>query len=338
MPFSKQFYAKARLFHELHKQPEPLILLNAWDALSAKLFEQAGSKAIATTSAGIAAIFGYGDGQQLPKSLLLAMIERIVHSVNVPVTVDLEAGYGENNQEICETVSAILKIGAVGINIEDADPKQPGSLFSIVEQTEKIKAIRAVAKKLNAPLFINARTDIFWFKLFTPEKRLSETLIRLKAYQEAGADGIFVPGLTDAHSISEIVKDIQLPLNLLAGTWLKETAVLKSLGVTRLTIGSAAIRDVTNHLQKLAIQFVNEKDCQCFNPTVSYSNFNNLFSSSVVTTKDIPKPHVERAETKDYRENKLSDSFFSSSLTKEPKATITPEREQTTGIAIKSRL
>jgi 2-methylisocitrate lyase-like PEP mutase family enzyme len=98
MPFSNQFYAKAHFFHELHKQPEPLILLNAWDALSAKLFEQAGSKAIATTSAGIAAIFGYGDGQQLPKSLLLAMIERIVHSVNVPVTVDLEAGYGENNQ------------------------------------------------------------------------------------------------------------------------------------------------------------------------------------------------------------------------------------------------
>lgn len=270
---------KAVLFHKLHTQSEdePLIIPNAWDALSAKIYENTGAQAIATTSSGIAAIFGYADGELLPKDLLFTMVKSIVNSVSVPVSVDLEAGYGQSPEEVYETVSTMLKIGAVGINIEDANPRQPGELFSITEQTTKIKAIKELAQKQNIPLFINARTDIFWLNLFTQETRLNEAIVRLKAYQEAGADGVFVPGLTDPESISEITKSIHVPLNLLAGEWVKDTKTLKSLGVSRLTIGSSAIRDVTGHLEQRARQVINEKTF--FTPQISYDKFNSLFSS-----------------------------------------------------------
>ncbi len=128
---------KATYLHALHAQESIFLIPNAWDALSAKLFEQAGTKAIATTSAGMAAVFGYSDGEQLPQDLLLAMVERIVASINIPVSVDIEAGYGQTPEEICEFVDRLLKAGIVGINLEDADPKNPGVLFSIESQVAK---------------------------------------------------------------------------------------------------------------------------------------------------------------------------------------------------------
>ncbi len=275
--FSSQLQEKAQSFHLLHKKGDPLILPNAWDALSAKIFEQEGATAIATTSAGMAAALGYPDGQQLPRDSLFFMVDRIVNSVNVPVTVDLEAGFGDTPDEICETVLSILKIGAVGINIEDADPKNPGHLFSIAEQTEKIKAIKALTHKIGIPLFINARTDVFWLNLFSPEDRLPETLSRLQAYQEAGADGVFVPSLTDSDLVSEVVRTIQLPLNLLAGSWIKDLAVLKPLGVSRLTMGSAATRDCAGRLRETARQYLGQGK-YTLNPTISYPEFTELFN------------------------------------------------------------
>jgi len=274
--FHLQLQEKARLFSSLHQGGDLLILPNAWDALSATIFEREGAKAIATTSAGMAAIFGYADGQQFPKDLLFIMVDRIVKSVTVPVTVDLEAGFGDTVDEICETVLGILKIGAVGINIEDANPKRPGFLFSIDEQTEKIRAIKDLARKLNIPLFINARTDVFWLNLGAREERLPETLARLQAYQEAGADGVFVPGLTDPDSIAEVVKTIKVPLNLLAGTWVKDLATLKLLGVSRVTMGSAATRECAGHLKTIAGQYLGGD--YTINPAIPYSEFNVLFN------------------------------------------------------------
>lgn len=272
-----QLQERARLFHSLHQGGDLLILPNAWDALSATIFEREGAKAIATTSAGMAAIFGYADGQQFPKNLLFIMVDRIVKSVSVPVTVDLEAGFGDTVEEICETVLGILKIGAVGINIEDADPKRPGLLFSIAEQTEKIRAIKALTRKLNVPLFVNARTDVFWLNLGVQEERLPETLARLQAYQEAGADGVFVPGLTDSDSIAEVVKTIKVPLNLLAGTWVKDlVTTLKPLGVARVTMGSAATRECAGHLKAITGQYLGGD--YAINPAIPYSEFNALFT------------------------------------------------------------
>jgi 2-methylisocitrate lyase-like PEP mutase family enzyme len=203
------------------------------------------------------------------------MVERIVKSVNVPVSVDLEAGYGTTPQEICETVSAILKIGAVGINIEDANPTQPGELFPVMEQVQKIRAIKEFAQKENFPLFINARTDTFWLQLFSEEERLNQTIVRLKAYQDAGADGVFIPGLTDPQFISEIAKSINLPLNVLGGEWVKDTRELKLLGVSRFTIGSSATRDIAGHLKQRAMHLIKGKTF--FTPSISYKEFCNLF-------------------------------------------------------------
>lgn len=273
--FSTQLQEKARLFHSLHHGEDLLILPNAWDALSAKIFERQGAKAIATTSAGMAAIFGYADGQQFPKDLLVIMVDRIVKSVTVPVTVDLEAGFGDTVEEVYETVRGILKIGAVGINIEDADPKRPGYLFPIAEQAEKIKIIKNLAHKSNVPFFVNARTDVFWLNSGDRETRLPETLARLQAYQEAGADGVFVPGLTDHDLISEIAQKIHIPLNLLAGTWIKDLTILKPLGVSRITMGSSATRECAGHLETLVRQYLDGN--YSINPSISYAMFNSLF-------------------------------------------------------------
>ncbi len=276
--FTPQLQEKAQLLHSLHRGDDLLILPNAWDALSAKMFERQGAKAIATTSAGMAAIFGYADGQQFPKDLLFVMVDRIVKSVTVPVTIDLEAGFGDTLEEICETVLSILKLGAVGINIEDADPKRPGSLFPIAEQAEKIRAIKSLAHKLNVPFFLNARTDVFWLNVGDKETQLKETLARLQAYKEAGADGVFVPGLTDQEFISEVVQKIPLPLNVLAGPWVKDLTTLKPLGVSRVTMGSSLTRECAGHLETIVHQYLDGN--YTLNPSPSYSMFNSLFQAS----------------------------------------------------------
>jgi 2-methylisocitrate lyase-like PEP mutase family enzyme len=270
---------KATYFHALHAQESIFLIPNAWDALSARLFEQAGAQAIATTSAGVAAVFGYPDGEQIPKELFLRMIERIVASVSIPVSVDIEAGYGQTPAEISEFVDALLTMGVVGINLEDADPKHPGELFSVDAQVEKIRAIQQLAKKRNIPLFINARTDTYWQNLYDPERRRQETLKRLEAYQAAGASGVFIPGLKDPHLIAQVAQHVKIPINVLGGTWVEDLQALKSSGASRISIGSSAIRDVAHYLQERAGQLLKLKNCRCFNQDFSYAQLQALFSA-----------------------------------------------------------
>ena len=270
-------------FHALHKtyKSKPLILPNVWNPLSAKIFEQAGFKAIATTSSGIAASLGYPDGEKIPKKLMFDMVRLIAQSVDIPVSMDFETGYGRTLEEICANVQTIIDAGVVGINIEDENPDKPGTLFSIEEQVKKIKAIKAYAQKLGVPLFINARTDIFWLKLYTPEKRLGETIRRLKAYEKAGANGVFVPGLSDLTIVEEITKNISIPLNILSGPWVKDTAALVSAGVSRISIGSAAIRDLVSRLQGLAGQLSSSTDLTFFDGSVPYSKLKDMLTDSI---------------------------------------------------------
>ena len=274
---------KAMAFHALHKtyKSKPLILPNVWNPLSAKIFEQAGFKAIATTSSGIAASLGYPDGEKIPKKLMFDMVRLIAQSVDIPVSMDFETGYGRTLEEICANVQTIIDAGVVGINIEDENPDKPGTLFSIEEQVKKIKAIKAYAQKLGVPLFINARTDIFWLKLYTPEKRLGETIRRLKAYEKAGANGVFVPGLSDLTIVEEITKNISIPLNILSGPWVKDTAALVSAGVSRISIGSAAIRDLVSRLQGLAGQLSSSTDLTFFDGSVPYSKLKDMLTDSI---------------------------------------------------------
>lgn len=187
----QQHAIKAKTFHDLHQQSSTFVLPNAWDAMSAKMFEAGGFQAIGTTSAGIAASLGYPDGQHLPRAKMVEAVRNIANSVAVPVSADIEAGYGRSVAEVVQTVKEVAAAGAVGINIEDGtgDPSKP--VFSISEQTEKIAAIKAS----QTSLFVNARTDIYWLKIGDPLSRFQEAAKRAIAYQEAGADCIFFLGL-----------------------------------------------------------------------------------------------------------------------------------------------
>jgi len=157
---SKEQSLKAKTFHRLHQQSSTFVLPNAWDVISAKMFEECGFKAIGTTSAGIAASLGYLDGQSIPLNKMVETIENIAKSVNVPVSADIEAGYGQTVEEVLETVKAVAAAGAIGINLEDGtgDPNRP--IFDISSQEEKIAAIKELSESRNMPLFINARTDL----------------------------------------------------------------------------------------------------------------------------------------------------------------------------------
>lgn len=267
---------KMKMFHKLHNDDTRILLLpNAWDSISAKLFEKGGARAIGTTSAGIAATLGYPDGQRMPKDLFLKSVERIISSVDVPVSVDLEAGYGKTPDEICATVQKIINMGAVGINLEDTDP-ETNQLIAINQQVARIRAIRELATKNNLPLFINARTDVYWSSNIPLDKRYEETLHRLIAYKDAGADGLFVPGLTDVFLLTKFYNIVNLPLNVLGGTWITSMESLKNTGIARISIGSGIFRAEASHTQQIYYQFAHG-DFSFLKNIISYDAINDLY-------------------------------------------------------------
>lgn len=248
---------KTNRFHELHKQSSTFVLPNAWDAMSAKTFEQCGFKAIGTTSAGIATSLGYADGQNIPFEKLIEVLSSIVNAVNVPVSADIEAGYGFTVEEIVNNVREVIGAGAVGINIEDGtgDPDDP--ILDIPIQAENIAAIREFSDSSNASLFINARTDMYWANVGDPEARLGETLKRAKAFEEAGADCIFIPGLTDFEVIKELRKEIRVPINLLVHPELPSLGELSKIGIERVSCGSAPFRATITLLKSIGDEILN---------------------------------------------------------------------------------
>jgi 2-methylisocitrate lyase-like PEP mutase family enzyme len=222
----------AETFRQLHKNPSVLRLANAWDAGSARIIETLGAPAIATTSAGVAWALGYADGYKLPVPELARVTANIARVIRVPLTVDVENGYTDEPGEVGGILTPIFQSGAVGINIEDGR-KDPSLLAA------KIGQIKTTAKKLAIDIFINARTDVYLHALVAEELRIEETITRAKLYRDAGADGIFVPGLTEPDAIRAIVQATGLPLNLLARPGLPDAAELSKLGVRRLSAGSA---------------------------------------------------------------------------------------------------
>ncbi|HMA50632.1 MAG TPA: isocitrate lyase/phosphoenolpyruvate mutase family protein, partial [Magnetospirillaceae bacterium] len=176
----------AKQFRALHQGPTPLILANAWDAGSARLIESLGAKAIATTSAGVDWTLGYPDGNLLPVAKLAEVVAQMARVIDIPLTVDFEAGYSDDPAAVAENIKPLLDAGAVGINLEDGgDP--PALLAAKIERLKQTASARGV------DLFINARTDVYLRGLVPEEKRVSESLARAKTYQAAGADGLFVP-------------------------------------------------------------------------------------------------------------------------------------------------
>ena len=234
--------AKADAFRNMHHGPPLLVLPNAWDAVTARLFVRAGARAIATTSAGIAATLGYPDGQNVPSELMMQAIARIANAVSVPVTADIESGYADSPKELGESMRAVINAGAIGVNLEDdtGDTSQP--LFALEEQIERIRTAREAADNINVPVVINARTDVYLEKVGEPATRFAETVRRLNAYREAGADCLFVPGVTDMPTLTQLVQSVAGPLNVLAGPGMPPVADLQRIGIARLSVGSGIMR------------------------------------------------------------------------------------------------
>lgn len=230
---------KASLFRKSH-QRKILVLPNAWDAASASIIEKAGAVAIATTSAGISWSRGVPDGQVLGRERMLDALREIVGATNLPVTADIEGGYGSGSvQDVAETTEAILEAGIVGINLEDAPGRAGQPILDPEEQGQRILKAREVARSADIELFINARTDIYLAGIGEPDARLDAVVNRAKVYLEAGADGIFVPGLSETTEIKALVEAIDAPLNIMAGPGTSSVAQLEELGVARVSLGPA---------------------------------------------------------------------------------------------------
>jgi 2-methylisocitrate lyase-like PEP mutase family enzyme len=246
--------AKADLLRRLHHGDELLVLPNAWDCMSARVLEDCGFPAIATTSAGIAWAFGYPDGEGLGREKMAEATARIAGAVSVPVTADAEAGYGATPEAASETALAVIRAGAAGMNIEDpVDTELPGRVGSFgkgdatelvepEEQAERIRAAVQAGRAAGVPLVVNARTDVYWREVGDPDERFAKTVLRGRAYLEAGAECVFVPGVKDPETIAALVREIPGPLNVLAGPGSPSVAELARLGVRRVSVGSGPAR------------------------------------------------------------------------------------------------
>jgi 2-methylisocitrate lyase-like PEP mutase family enzyme len=230
---------RAGAFGVLHRPGVPLLLPNAWDAGSAALIARAGAAAIATTSAGVAWSLGLADGGGLGAERCAAVVERVVAVVDdLPVSADVEDGYGADPEAVAATVTAVVRAGAIGVNIEDRPGHNGATLHAPAEQAERIAAARAAAERLGVPVWINARTDTYLAAVGPEERRLTETLERAAAYAAAGADSLFVPGAADLDTIAELVAG-PLPLNVMVWAGAPSVTELAEVGVCRISLGSA---------------------------------------------------------------------------------------------------
>ncbi|MGA7631808.1 MAG: isocitrate lyase/phosphoenolpyruvate mutase family protein [Terriglobales bacterium] len=263
-------------FRQLHRGPSVLILPNAWDVASARIFEDAGFPAIATTSAGIAYSLGYADGQHIPREEMMARIGRIARAVHVPVTADIEAGYGSNVKDVAETTCELIEMGVVGMNLEDGsgDPTRPLIGFELA--VDKIKAARQSAVEAGAQIVINARTDVYLLPGGNPDADYSEALRRLIAFRNAGAGCVFVPGLKDAGTIGRMAKAVECPLNILAGPGTPSIPELAKLGVARVSVGSGPMRATLGLLRRLAEELKTSGTYSEMEGAVPYAEVNKL--------------------------------------------------------------
>ncbi len=245
--------AKADAFRVMHRGAQILLLPNAWDVASARVFEESGFGAIATTSAGIAFTLGYPDGQRISREEMLGVVRRIAAGVRVPVTADVEAGYGDGPEDAARTARDVAKAGAVGMNLEDAtgDPQRP--LLELTRQVERVM-----------------------LQLEAPEKRYDAALRRLAAYRDAGADCVFVPGLRDAETIGRLVKDLRCPVNILGGPGSPSVPELEKMSVARVSVGSGAMRATLGLVRRIAGELKGSGTYEALEGAISYADVNGM--------------------------------------------------------------
>jgi 2-methylisocitrate lyase-like PEP mutase family enzyme len=238
---NEQQKLKAEALRSLHHRERALVLANAWDVASARVLESAGAEAIATTSAGVAFSLGYLDGQTISRDEMLQVIARICRAVQLPVTADVEAGYGNRPEDAAETARRVMGAGAVGVNLEDRSGDRASPLLDIDLAARKVAAVRRAGDTAGVPLVINARTDVYLSEVGPPETRFDEALRRAMAYRHAGADCIFLPSVQDPETIRRFVQELRCPINILAGPGFPSIQELRKLGVARVSLGSKAM-------------------------------------------------------------------------------------------------
>lgn len=250
---------RAAQFRRLHAadSEQLLVLPNAWDAMSARVVEAAGARAIATTSAGVSWALGHPDGQGLTREAMAEAVRRMVDVVDVPVTADVESGYGDSSpSDIAETVRAVISAGAVGVNFEDSPGRNGAMLVDIAEQCARFAAAREAALAAGIDLFINARIDTYLRKFGDDAERFDETVRRAHAYIAAGADGAFVPLAPNAETIGRLTAAIHAPVNVIAGPGTPTIGELRALGVRRVSVGPGLARAVMGHIRRATTELL----------------------------------------------------------------------------------
>ncbi|MBK3563389.1 MULTISPECIES: isocitrate lyase/phosphoenolpyruvate mutase family protein [unclassified Streptomyces] len=265
---------RALAFRALHVPGRPLVLPNAWDAASARIVEDVGASAVATTSAGLAWALGVPDGDRLDRDRSMAAVARITSTVTVPVSADIESGFAKDPAGVADTVRAVLAAGAVGVNIEDALYGGEGVLRPVAEQAERIAAAREAADAEGVPLFVNARIDTY----LRGAGGLDATLERAAAFRAAGADGIFVPGAVEPGTVKELADGIDGPLNVLVGPGAPPVAELAALGVARVSAGSSVALAAYAVVRRAARELLDTGTYDTVVGGLGYGELNSLLS------------------------------------------------------------
>jgi 2-methylisocitrate lyase-like PEP mutase family enzyme len=270
---------KAEQFRRLHHGPRMLVLPNAWDVVSARILEDCGHPAIATSSAAVAFSRGYPDGQHISRDEMLDVVARIARAVRIPVTADLEAGYGTTAKDMAETAKAAIEAGAIGMNLEDVTGDDESSFVDMPLQVEKIRAIRETAKSLGVPFVLNARTDVYLIPAGPEATRFERTVERLRAYRDAGADCLFAPGLYDRETIAKLVKAVEAPTNILANPACPPLVELEKIGVARVSAGSAVMRAAMALVRKIGKEMLESRSCDTmFAAAIPYAELNRMMN------------------------------------------------------------
>lgn len=275
--------SRAETFRDRHtdQAARPLVLPNSWDAASTIIYEAAGFPAVGTSSAGIAASLGVRDGEHLSRGEMLRVVERIAHSVAIPVSADIEAGYGDTPEAVAETVRKTIDAGAVGVNLEDGRDDTEAPLVDRDRHAARIQAARETAESAQVPLVINGRTDVFWRGVGDPSDRADRAIERANLYLDAGSDCVFVPGVTDAETIGTLVDGIDGPLNVLGGPGSPPIPELSDLGVARVSVGSGPMRATLGMLQDIGDELRTEGTYDRMTNAIPYADLNEMLSTSL---------------------------------------------------------
>lgn len=268
--------AKATTLRSL-QDDDVLVLPNAWDAASAALIAAGGAQAIATTSAGVSWGLGRPDGQNLTRAEMVDAVARIAAAVDLPVSADIEGGYGPGADDVARTVTAVIEAGAVGINLEDS--RAPGGpLFEPQEQATRIRAAREAASAAGLPeLVVNARTDVYLFGIGSDAGRLDDVVARARSYAEAGADSLFVPGLLDLGTLSELTRRVDLPVNAMAGPGAPSVDELRAAGVRRVSVGQAIAQAAYSLARRAAVEVLGKGTFDSLADADTFGDINGAF-------------------------------------------------------------